>query len=173
MNQAAYGKAIVVGLIGSAVVTALIKLNINVTGMAPFNMPPVAVFLQQTLEITAQPAALALHFIYGALWSVIFVAVFKDKMTIAKGFGLSAVMWLIMMVVFSPIMGWGFFGFGAEHSALAANNPLYLGNPAKYAVMTLVVHLIYGLVVGFGNSRWIRTESSGSYSGTGAHSTAG
>jgi hypothetical protein len=64
---------------------------------------------------------------------------------------LSIILWLIMMVIYSPIIGWGFFGF-ADTSDLAQK--LQLEHGPKYLVMTLVLHLLYGLVIGWLNAMW-------------------
>ena len=48
------------------------------------------------------------------------------------------------MVVVGPIIGWGFFGFGAPGHALSAEAPLFLGQTIKYLVLTFVLHVIYG-----------------------------
>ena len=155
MNTRIALKTAVTGFVASLAVTLLIMLNIHGTGMAPFNVPPVMAFLI-TFGITAKPLALIMHFAYGIFWSFLFVMVLKRGMTIAKGLGMGILMWLIMMLIYSPIMGWGVAGFGAAHHALSADAALYLGNPVKYLVMTLVAHLIYGLIIGVGNTCWIR-----------------
>ena len=68
---------------------------------------------------------------------------------------MSLVLWLILMLVYSPIIGWGFFGFGASSSELPVDHPLHLGAPLKYMMVTLVVHLVYGMIVGWANRRWL------------------
>jgi hypothetical protein len=61
-----------------------------------------------------------------------------------------------MMVVYSPLIGWGLFGFGGAGHQLAPSDPLYLGSPVKYVMATLVLHLIYGSIIGWLNPAWIR-----------------
>ncbi|MFB6375954.1 MAG: hypothetical protein ABEN55_23195 [Bradymonadaceae bacterium] len=46
--------------------------------------------------------------------------------------------WLLMQVAVLPVIGWGVFGLKIT------------GFPSKIAVGTLILHLIYGLVVGLG-----------------------
>ncbi|WP_170245557.1 hypothetical protein [Fodinibius salinus] len=52
-----------------------------------------------------------------------------------------------MMIVLSPIIGWGFFGLGYA-GQLAADAPFYLESGSKYVIMTLILHLTYGAIVG-------------------------
>lgn len=78
------------------------------------------------------------HFSIGALlWGTVF-AVLNDSIPgnsqITKGLALSIVAWLLMMVIVMPIAGAGVFG-------------LNIGIMAP--VMTLVLHLVYGAVLGW------------------------
>jgi len=56
---------------------------------------------------------------------------------IAKGLGLAGVLWLIMMLVYSPIIGWGVFGFGGPGHALASDAAQFclIGAFSEYAVV--------------------------------------
>jgi hypothetical protein len=148
-----YLKAGTVGLIGSLVIFIVMMVGINVTGIAPFNMPPSAAFLT-ALGLPAKPMAIILHFGYGFIWAVIAYALFKDKLNIKNATVISVrVQWLILMqLVFSPMIGWGFFGINA--GSLPADAPLALNSTVKYLVMTLVLHIVYGLVNGWLIPKW-------------------
>jgi hypothetical protein len=150
MTNQNYLKAAVVGLIGSLAMFILIQLAIS-AGMAPFNVPPSAAFLI-SLGLPAKPLALIVHFLYGAFWSVILVAVAKENAGIKQGLILSLAVWLIMMLVMSPIIGWGVFG-GAT-AEVSQDAKLYLAPGPKYPIATLVIHLVYGLVIGGLNKSW-------------------
>ncbi len=145
-----YLKAALVGIVGSLVMFIIMMIGIHGTGIAPFNIPPSAAFLVK-LGLPVQPLALLVHFGYGAFWSIILIVATGNQPTIGKGLMLSIILWLIMMVIYSPIIGWGFFGF-ADTSDLAKK--LQLEQGPKYLVMTLVLHLLYGLVIGWLNAIW-------------------
>lgn len=148
-------KAGTAGFLGALVMFALIYVGINVTGVAPFQVPPSAAFLIKVLGIapaTAESLGLVAHFGYGIFWSIVLLAIFWDHTTVGKGIGLSIFLWLLMMIVYSPVIGWGFFGFGGTG---AGPDILQLGSGAKYVLMTLVLHLIYGAIIGWINSRWV------------------
>ncbi len=77
--------------------------------------------------------AAASHLAYGGIWASLLTQV-TYHVTIWKGLGLGIFLWLLMQVVVLPIIGWGLFG--------AWITP-------KIAVATLVLHLIYGALVGW------------------------
>lgn len=151
MRESNYLKAGVAGIAGSLAMFILMRIGLA-TGMAPFNIPPSAAFLMK-LGILAKPLGLIAHFFYGTLWAVLLAGFFKEKVTILKGVGLSVFLWIIMMFIISPIIGWGVFGF-SEATELAKNEKLYLENPLKYVVATLFLHLIYGITVGAVEAKW-------------------
>lgn len=150
-------KAAIVGALGSLIMFIIIMLGTR-SGFAPFNIPPSAAFLVK-LGLNVGPLALLVHFGYGMLWSIVLVAVFDHNTNLLKGLGLALGLWGVMMVLYSPIIGWGILGFGGSGHQLDPSNPLYLGAPIKYIVSTLVLHLIYGATIGWLNPLWINFES--------------
>jgi len=153
-------KAAIVGLVASLLMFLLIQMSIHsrFSGLmalhAAFNTPPSAAFLL-SLGLPAKPLALILHFLYGAAGSIILVTIYKNRVNTVRGIGFGMILWLIMMLVYSPIIGWGFFGFGDSVASLPSDEPLALGAPLKYIMVTLFVHLIYGIVIGWTNKRWL------------------
>jgi hypothetical protein len=152
-------KAAVVGALGSLVMFGLIMFGIHGTGIAPFNLPPSAAFLEK-LGLNSGPLPLLVHFGYGATWSLVLVALYGRNTTVGKGLGLATGLWLVMMIGYSPLIGWGVFGFGGAGHQLSPTDPLYLGSPVKYVVATLVLHLIYGSIIGGLNPAWIGSEAA-------------
>lgn len=77
------------------------------------------------------------HFMIGALaWGIgfaVFQIVLPGKTSLAKGISFGVVAWILMMVAIMPMAGAGFFG-------------LNMGMVAP--VMTLMLHVIYGAVLG-------------------------
>jgi hypothetical protein len=147
-------KAALVGALGSLVMFAIMMMGIHGTGIAPFNLPPSAAFLEQ-IGLNVGPLPLLAHFGYGATWSVVLVAVAGTDTDVGAGLLLAVGLWLGMMLIYSPIIGWGLFGFGGAGHSLAPTDPLYLGSPVKYLVATLVLHVIYGSIIGGLNPAWI------------------
>ncbi len=147
-------KAAVVGALGSLLMFLLIMFGIHGAGIAPFNLPPSAAFLEK-IGLNIGPLPALAHFGYGATWSVVLVAFYGRDTSVKTGLGLATGLWVLMMVAYSPMIGWGVFGVGGAGHELAADKPLYLGSPMKYVVSTLVLHLIYGSIIGWLNPAWI------------------
>lgn len=147
-------KAAVVG-IGAALAMYILMVLAIKSGAAPFNVPPSAAMLTR-LGINVGPLALLLHFAYGAFWSMALVYWFEQRTGITNGIYVALGLWFIMMIIYSPIIGWGFFGFGGSGSVLPSNDPLYLAPGPKYLVATLVLHLVYGAIIGWLNPLWIK-----------------
>jgi len=151
-------KAIVSGLLAGLIMFLVIMMGTN-QGMAPFNVPPSAAFLV-SLGIPPKPLAPILHFAYAAAGSVILILIFGRQTSIPKGIGLGVVLWLIFMVIYSPIIGWGVFGANAPTSDLPSDAPLYLASSGKFVMITLILHVVYGIVVGWLDRHWIDWSSS-------------
>ena len=146
-------KAAVSGLLGSLVLFAVMVVGVRVTGMAPFNLPPSAAFLQ-ALGLNVGPLAPVGHFLYGALWAVILYALFRERVGMGNALGVAGFQWLLLMVVYAPVIGWGFFGIGGPAHGLPPDAPLYLGSVPRFLVLTLVLHAVYGAINGWLIPRW-------------------
>jgi hypothetical protein len=156
MHNKAYIKAIIIGVGASLAVTVLVSTGIAL-GKAPFNIPPVAAFLK-SIGIPAKPFGLILHLIYGSIACVGLIYIFKDKTQLKHGLILACSMWLMMMLVYSPVIGWGIFGFNAPNHELAQTDSLYIGSPVKYTFITFIVHMIYGFIIGLAPGKFITEE---------------
>lgn len=146
------------GFLASLVMFLFIYVGINVTGIAPFNVPPSYAFLYN-LGVEESGYALLLHFCYGIFWSYVLVYTFDDDLSIAKAEILAVVLWLFMMFVYSPLIGWGFWGYGYAHN-LSPDHPLYLDGTLLYILLTLFLHLVYGWILGYLSSRWLGKDYS-------------
>lgn len=109
------------------------------TGAAPMPEPiPRAIVTAIFGSGLPQPAivglALIFHLGYGGLWGAVLVRA-APPVTVAKGLGLGALLWLLMQLVVLPLLGWGLFGTGVTPAIAGA---------------TLVLHLVYGFVLGWG-----------------------
>lgn len=136
-----YGRRLLQGFgwgVAATVAMSLVMILGMVTGLSPMPKPiPVAVVasvLGDDLSPTALKVLGALsHLIYGGIWGAVLAAVARP-VTLWKGIALGLVLWLIMQIIVLPFLGWGVFG--------AAQSPMI-------AVATLVLHLIYGSMLGW------------------------
>lgn len=81
--------------------------------------------------------AMGLHLGYGGLFGAL-LARGTRPVTIGKGLALGIGLWILMQVTFLPFLGWGVFG--------TAITP-------KIAGATLVLHLVYGGLLGWALDR--------------------
>lgn len=112
-------KAIVAGLI-TAVVTASISMLLINSGISPFSAPPALIFAGQFIENPAMPVGFLFHLAYVVAASVIFVSLFRDNMSFLSALGWSVALWVIALVVFFPIIGWGFLGLAQSPQFIVA-----------------------------------------------------
>ncbi|MFW6206993.1 MAG: hypothetical protein ACOC5J_03575 [Gemmatimonadota bacterium] len=77
--------------------------------------------------------AAASHLVYGGVAGGI-LATITQPLTLATGLGWGVLLWAVMGVAWLPFLGWGLFGTGIS---------------PRVTVATLVLHLIYGVTLGW------------------------
>jgi hypothetical protein len=146
-------KAGIVGAIGALIMYICMELLIA-AGVSPINILPSSAFLK-SVGGAAGVLGTAVHFLYGMFWSAGLVVIFEYQVGALKGVKLSVFLWLVMMAIFSPMSGWGFFGLGGRGHELAQGDPLFIGSSVQYVVITLALHVVYGAIIGWLNARLI------------------
>lgn len=136
MNGKRFARGFGWGVVATIAMSLLMILGL-VTGMSPIPQPiPAAIVAEITGGGLPRPAlmgiAAILHLAYGGFWGGVLTSV-SGRVTIWQGLGLGVFLWLIMQLVVLPFVGWGVFG--------ASETP-------RIAVATLVLHLVYGAVLG-------------------------
>ena len=134
------------GMLATVVMSIFMIIGI-VTGVSPMPEPiPKAVVTTVVGKGLPIPLIMVLaagnHLAYGGIWVALLTQV-TDRVTIWKGLALGLFLWLVMQVAFLPFIGWGLFGMGIT---------------PKIAVATLVLHMIYGGLVGWLVDRRTATE---------------
>lgn len=147
-------KILVSGFLASLAMFVIVSVGIHVTGLAPFNIPPSAAFLYN-LGIQGGLYAIILHFCYGILWSYVFVHAYEDDVSVKRAVLLALVLWFFMMVVYSPLIGWGMLGMGYA-PLLLPDHPLHLSSNIAYVLFTLLLHMVYGLILGLLTVRLVK-----------------
>jgi len=124
-------RAIGVGL-GVAVLTALVMLTLLKTGISPFPKPPSLAFAETLLGRTLpMPAGLLFHTAYVIFWSVVFLRFFP-KRNLKTALVLAGFLWLVILAIFFPIVGWGLAGLDISPKLI----------PASF-----MPHLLFGLLL--------------------------
>jgi len=101
--------------LGVGILTALILSAITVpaflAGLPPAPEPPSLAFAEALFGTTLPLAVGVLfHIAYVTAWSVIYVGLFREKLSFLRALGLAAFLWAVALAVFFPINGWGFLG---------------------------------------------------------------
>jgi hypothetical protein len=128
------------GVVATLAMSALMILGV-VAGLSPMPSPIPAAIVNKGLGLLGvglpmpliMPLAAVAHLSYGGVWGAVLAALTRP-VTIWKGIGLGIFLWFIMQIVVLPLLGWGFFGVSIT---------------PRIAVATLILHLVYGTVLGW------------------------
>ncbi|MEX0680993.1 MAG: DUF6789 family protein [Balneolales bacterium] len=146
-------KGILFGLLGTLFMTVIMLIGMG-TGMSPIPEPIPAAIARGLLGNAPQPLimgfAIITHFGYGAFWGAVLFNWIKSRGTVWHGLGWGVMLWLIMELFVLPLLGWGIFG--------SAITP-------KIAVATLILHLVYGITLGWGLIRIASSLSQSDHTG--------
>lgn len=124
------------GVVATIAMSAVMLIGVG-TGMSPMPKPvPAAILGSLGAGAFPKPAMMALaataHLAYGGFWGGL-LAVFVRPVSLKAGLGLGVGLWLLMQLAVLPYLGWGLFGLSVT---------------PKIAVATLLLHLVYGGVLG-------------------------
>ena len=132
---------IVKGILGGIVATAVMS-GLMLMKSAMGVMPQLDVIqMLSTMMGVSTAVAWMVHFGIGAMWGALFALAYRvipGGTAVVKGMLLLTGAWLVMMIMVMPMAGAGLFGM---HMGLMA------------PMMTLVLHLVFGVVLGlvYGN----------------------
>lgn len=113
-------RAIGIGL-GVSVLTALVMVTLLKTGVSPFPKPPSLAFAETLLGRTLpMPAGLLFHTAYVTFWSVAYVRFFPQR-NLKTALALAGFLWLVILAVFFPVVGWGFAGLHVSPKLIPAS----------------------------------------------------
>ena len=133
------GKSMVAGFVATVVLSALMVMKMMMGLMPDLNVIKMMTTIAHgMLGMPAVPViGWIIHFMIGTvLWGVLFALLGKSLPGggyVSKGLSFGVLAWALMMVMVMPMAGVGFFG-------------LSLG--MMVPVMTLMLHLVYGAVLG-------------------------
>lgn len=115
-----FAKAVGVGVVTSLILSA-IMVPAFLAGLPPMPKPPSLAFAETLFGRSLPlPVGLLFHVLYVTAWSVVFVALFRDRPTFLRALGLAVFLWLVALAVFFPINGWGFLGLGVGPKLIPA-----------------------------------------------------
>ena len=107
-------RGIGLGLI-NGILLSLIMVPAFLVGLPPMPEPPSLAFAEALLgKGLPMPVGLLFHLAYVTLWSAVWVALDYPKLRFATAAVLALVLWIVALVVFFPINGWGILGLGVS-----------------------------------------------------------
>ncbi len=131
-------KALGIGVL-TAVLLSAIMVPAFKLGIAPLPKPPSLALAQLLFGAnTPLPVGLLFHVSYVTFWSVVYVSVFRERLTFLNALWLGLALWVVILVVFFPLLGWGFFGLAISPKLIPAS---------------LVPHLLFAVFL-WGLCRW-------------------
>ncbi len=111
---------------GVGVVTALLLTGVMVTamkfGLSPMPKPLGLAFAETVLGRTLPlPVGLLFHILYVAFWSIAYVSLFRDSLSLTNALVLGGLLWIAVLLVFFPVVGWGFLGLTVSPKLIVAS----------------------------------------------------
>jgi hypothetical protein len=113
----AFGIGVLTAVLLSAIMVPAFKL-----GIAPLPKPPSLAFAQLLFGANIPlPVGLLFHVVYVTFWSVVYVSMFRNRLTFLNALWLGLALWAVILVVFFPLFGWGFFGLAIGPKLIPAS----------------------------------------------------
>lgn len=126
-----WGRGIGIGLL-VGILTAAVMLIATAAGLPPFPKPPSLAFAETMLGRSVPlPIGLLFHLAYVTFWCLVYVRFFPRR-GLGPALGLGFALWLVILVVFFPVVGWGFAGLAVS---------------PKLIVASFVPHLVFALLL--------------------------
>lgn len=107
--------------VGVALLTAAVMVTLLKAGVSPFPKPPSLAFAETLLGRSLPlPVGLLFHVVYVTFWSAIFVRYFPRR-SFLTALLLAGGLWLVILAVFFPVIGWGFAGLALSPKLIPAS----------------------------------------------------
>ncbi len=114
-------KAIGVG-VGTAVLLSAVMVPAFKLGISPLPKPLGLAFAETLLGRSLPlPVGLLFHVAYVTFWAVFYVAVLRAHRPLVSALLLGLALWLIVIVIFFPVVGWGYLGLGVGPQLIVAS----------------------------------------------------
>jgi len=119
--------------IATGVLLALLNVIALKSHISPLPKPLGLAFAETLLgQQMPLPVGLLFHLAWVTFFSVAYVALWRDRLTLGNAMILAAFLWLLAMAVFFPIVGWGLFGLKVS---------------PKLIIPTTVSHVLFGVIL--------------------------
>ena len=111
---------------GVGVVTALLLAGVMLPamkfGLSPLPKPLGLAFAETVFgRALPLPVGLLFHILYVAFWSIAYVSLFRDSLSLTKALVLGGLLWIAVLLIFFPVVGWGFLGLTVSPKLIVAS----------------------------------------------------
>lgn len=114
-------KAVGVG-VATAVLLSAVMVPAFKLGISPLPKPLGLAFAETLLGAPLPlPVGLLFHVVYVTAWTIVYVALFRDRLIFRNALLLGFILWVVVLVVFFPVVGWGFLGLGIGPKLIVAS----------------------------------------------------
>jgi hypothetical protein len=114
-------KAAAIGVV-NAILLSAIMLPAFRLGIAPMPQMPSLAFAETLLgRELPLPVGLLFHVAYVTFWSIVYVALFRNRMSFLNALWLGLALWVILLIAFFPFIGWGILGLGISPKLIPAS----------------------------------------------------
>ena len=111
------GVGVVTALLLSAVMVPAMKF-----GLSPMPKPLALAFAETVLaRALPLPVGLLFHVLYVAFWSIVYVSLFRDSLSLIKALALAGLLWIAVLLIFFPVVGWGLLGLTVSPKLIVAS----------------------------------------------------
>ena len=113
----AVGSGIATAVLLSAVMVPAMKL-----GISPLPKPLGLAFAETILSGNLPlPVGLLFHVVYVTFWATAFVAISRPNLSLRNALMLGFLLWILVLLVFFPFVGWGFLGLAISPKLILAS----------------------------------------------------
>lgn len=151
-------KEITIGFLVSLFVMIMMLLLIRFD-IAPYTTPPPLAFAAAMNLHPWTVQGVMIHYAYGIFWALMFLVLFRRRLTLRNGLLLGLLMWMTFMLAAAPLIGWGMFGTRAAEYARVPDDPLYLRSMPGFLSVSFLINLLQGALIGWLSRRWIGLEA--------------
>ena len=130
-NGRSWVRGIGIGIL-VAILTAAVMLAATAAGLSPFPKPPSLAFAETVLRHSLPlPIGLLFHTAYVTFWCLVYVRFFPLR-GLGSALALGFALWLVILAIFFPVVGWGFGGLAVS---------------PRLVVASFVPHLVFALLL--------------------------
>lgn len=121
LSPGEWGKTLAIG-VGVAILTGAITFMGLRTGVSPLPKPLALAFAETLFGRTLPlPVGMLFHVAWVTFFSAVYVALFREALTFMRAFGLGFALWVLTLLFFFPVVGWGFLGLAVTPMLIIAS----------------------------------------------------